>query len=80
MDLTADNRSLLNKIVQMKNEVAKQMDEATQIYQKGLEMMKQTNSSSPTAAKPTSENLEEFMVTALSAPTKSSVLAKFTIK
>ena len=58
----------------MKNEMADKINEATEIYQKGLEMMKQSTEASllPQFSKE-SDKLEEFMVNTVGAPMKSSV-------
>ncbi len=74
MTLTNDNQNLLNKIMMMKNEMADKMNEAGEIYQKGLEMLKKTGESpKEQRSSPDSGKLDEFMLSTISAPVKSAV-------
>ena len=72
--LENENRELLNKVLGMKTEMADKINEATEIYQKGLDMMKEKNES-PIVAMFTKDvtKLEDYMVNAAVAPAKSSV-------
>ncbi len=84
IDLTNDNQNLLNKIVSMKTEMVEKMNDANDIYQKALEMMKKTqgspSTSSPSSAKAAAaaaaEKLDDYMMSTLSVPVKSSVLSR----
>ena len=57
----------------MKGDMAEKMNEAAEIYQKGLEMMKQKGESPKTSPKDT-ESLEKYMVSTIVAPIKAAVL------
>lgn len=76
IELTNDNMKLLTSLKSIKEEVADKMNEATEIYNKALVMMK-TNSEHDNKSIKSGEKLDEYMLNTLSAPLASTVL--FTI-
>ncbi len=66
----------MGKILAMKNEMAEKINEATEIYQKGLEMMQKTAEVPGMSAKfaKGSSQFEEYMASAVAAPSKSTVI------
>lgn len=73
IELTNDNMKLLTSLKSIKEEVADKMNEATEIYNKALAMMK-TNSENDNKSVKSGEKLDEYMINTLTVPLASAVL------
>eukprot|EP00826_Nyctotherus_ovalis_P006524 TRINITY_DN1155_c0_g1_i5.p1 TRINITY_DN1155_c0_g1~~TRINITY_DN1155_c0_g1_i5.p1 ORF type:complete len:323 (+),score=7.56 TRINITY_DN1155_c0_g1_i5:504-1472(+) len=70
--LSNDNRELISNLMSVKNEVAEKMNQANEIYNKALGVM-EANSKQAVGGTKSSEKLDEYMLSSLSAPLASTV-------
>eukprot|EP00826_Nyctotherus_ovalis_P006522 TRINITY_DN1155_c0_g1_i11.p1 TRINITY_DN1155_c0_g1~~TRINITY_DN1155_c0_g1_i11.p1 ORF type:complete len:455 (+),score=123.75 TRINITY_DN1155_c0_g1_i11:504-1868(+) len=73
--LSNDNRELISNLMSVKNEVAEKMNQANEIYNKALGVM-EANSKQAVGGTKSSEKLDEYMLSSLSAPLASTIPEK----
>ena len=74
IELNSDNRNLTAKIISIKQEMVEKMNEASDIYQKGLEMLsKKSEPVKPMSFEPIPSSLAQYMIGSSMCATHASV-------